>query len=484
MKWLIHWNVSTTTLLLNDCLKNIFSHTAFNVPSFSEELKTNNLSQLFDSVPPDFSQVNEHDLMALCSGQFSIGKSFVTSDLGKFDTSTNDAKNFDLQIPQKLPKSSEMLNRQFQHFFDSTDDEKDIKVEGETLKTKKLKKRRRKLINKLSFSDDEENDEQLLKDKINIVEKSNDEDVPVEYDSEENEIEVKITKKEQIKMASEYFEKEAELSETDWESADENEKGLDRYEVELADEEQFDQTQLREEIGRIHAKKIMDEDIKKVKRLQDMLFEDEENDGVGRERKFRWKNQGEGFTIDDENARDADNMGNVENDEESEILWRRMRHEREVLVNEQSQKKTSDEILSEDILLLDQNSQTVTSTNTSTLAKRKFQIIKTSSNSLNGGGTEKKDSPFLIKNNKNKSNRSFLSRDEQTLNKIASFISNKVDDEVTNLSSHGGNSMSFVSVEKATEENKRKSDENCKNHSNKRRRIESQNFLLDQLNKN
>jgi hypothetical protein len=244
---------------------------------------------------------------------------------------------------------------------------------------------------------------------------------------------------------------------------------------------------------------MLDDDMKNVKKIQDLLFENEEDDGIGRERKFRWKNQTDGFTIDDENAQDIqDNGDDVAADEESEMKWRKMRHERELLINEQSQKLLESDTISQDILLLDQNSQTVTSSNTSSLVKRKFQIIKTSSTSV-GISSELgklKDSPFLIKSSSMKFTNSFLSRDESTLNKIASFISNK-DDEVTNMSSHGGgNSMSFAPIEKP-QENNNNSNSNSNNinsiSSNKRksneesfakakkRKVENQRLLLDQL---
>jgi hypothetical protein len=88
-----------------------------------------------------------------------------------------------------------------------------------------------------------------------------------------------------------------------------------------------------------------------------------------------------------------------------------MRFERETMLSEQSQKMTGSDIMSQEILLLDHNSD----------------LIKTS-------------------NMKKFKNSSFLSRCEETLSKIAQFISHK-DDDVTNLSSHGDNSMSFMTVE-------------------------------------
>lgn len=487
----------------------------FSHPSISQELKTSHLNELFDS---ERSQANnDDDLMALCSGQFMIPQTqsiphSQLAGLSEFKDLLEDTDDFVSQVPERInedpPTESEnviesqqiesekvtkdpqintdnlesqtILKTDIRKLLESSDDES---AKPEKPKAKKKKKKRKQV--KLGFSDDESDLEQLREDfddelleEEEIVETN--EEVLVDYDSEENEIEVKVTKKQKIKLANEYFEKEAELSESEWGSADEDEKGLDTYEADLADEEQFDQAQLREEVGRIHARKLMDDDLKKVKKIQDLLFEDEENDGIGRERKFRWKNQNEGFTMDDENAMHGDNLESAENEDENEMMWRRMRHEREVLINEQSQKIEA-ESMSEEILLLDQNSQTVSCTNSSVLVKRKFQIIRTSSNTFgqaNNNG-DKKESPFLIKNGKSTTNNSFLSRDAQTLKRIASFMSNKGDDEVTNLSSHGGNSMSFAPCEKPTAENKkRKSEGNQKDENVKKRKVEGQGFLL------
>lgn len=437
--------------------------------------------------------------MALCSGQFSLAKSsFVPDtdpDLAEFKNLLDDTQeenhvdSLNTQtVEHKVELKEDNDQKEIKHtkkILDSTDDERETKEE-EVIKKKK-KKLRKKKIKKLDSSSEEESDDDAIENEEEETLNSDDNnqednaDILIDYDSEENEIEVKVSKTERIKIASNYFEKEAELSESEWGSADEDEKGLDQYDADLADEEQFDQDQLREEIGRIHARKVMDEDIKNVKKIQEFLFEDEENDGIGRERKFRWKNQGEGFIMEDENARDTLNAENEEGDEEAEIMWRRMRHEREVLI-EQSQKSQSEALLcSDDILLLDQNSQTVTSTSTSLLVKRKFHIVKTTATTGSSVLEEKKESPFLIKSSKKFVNNSFLSRDEQTLSKIASFMSNKnLDDEVTNLSAQGGNSMSFAPIEKSNDENglKRKSCDNDNQKSTKKHKVENKSFLL------
>ena len=49
-----------------------------------------------------------------------------------------------------------------------------------------------------------------------------------------------------------FFDAEAELSGSEWGSADEDEKDLDDLEMEGGDDEQLDQHKLQKEIGRLH----------------------------------------------------------------------------------------------------------------------------------------------------------------------------------------------------------------------------------------
>ncbi|KAH8274456.1 hypothetical protein KR026_010503, partial [Drosophila bipectinata] len=123
-------------------------------------------------------------------------------------------------------------------------------------RSKKLTKKRQKKA-KLGFSDDEESENEVEGDELG--EESDEEpaeEIPetfVDYDSEENEIMVEMTKKDRKFRASNFVEKEAELSESEWGSADEDEKNMDTYDIELGDEDQFDREQLRNELGQIHA---------------------------------------------------------------------------------------------------------------------------------------------------------------------------------------------------------------------------------------
>lgn len=53
-------------------------------------------------------------------------------------------------------------------------------------------------------------------------------------------------------VPTEFFDNEAELSESEWGSEDENENDLDHLEKEAGDEDEIDQDRLKEELGRIH----------------------------------------------------------------------------------------------------------------------------------------------------------------------------------------------------------------------------------------
>lgn len=182
--------------------------------------------------------VDDDELMGLCSGTFEEGISA---------TQLKD-KNVEENIPQ--PKYNKILSS----------DEEDDNNESHS-RTKKLTKKLKKKTAKLGFSDDEEDGE--IESKVSDEDDKQYFDGPeeleeepatfVDYDSEENEIVVQMTKKDCVKQAATFFEKEAELSESEWGSADEDEKNLDKYDIELGDEDEFDKEKLRSELEQIHA---------------------------------------------------------------------------------------------------------------------------------------------------------------------------------------------------------------------------------------
>ena len=92
------------------------------------------------------------------------------------------------------------------------------------------------------------------------------------------------------------MEEEAELSESDCDvSADEDEQDLDKLELEDGDNEEIDEAKVKNQLGKLHMKQILDEDKREVRMLQEMLFEEGDLFSEStRERKFRWRNIGIG----------------------------------------------------------------------------------------------------------------------------------------------------------------------------------------------
>lgn len=64
---------------------------------------------------------------------------------------------------------------------------------------------------------------------------------------------------------SDFFDNEAELSESEWGSADEDENNLDTLEVEAGDTENFDERKLKSDLEKIHMRRMLDEDQREVR---------------------------------------------------------------------------------------------------------------------------------------------------------------------------------------------------------------------------
>ncbi|XP_018573516.1 claspin-like [Anoplophora glabripennis] len=299
-----------------------------------------------------------------------------------------------------------------------------------------VKKKNKKRI---MFSDDEdsedENDEEVidLQDEIDDDEDSNIAPDNVAYDSEENEIGVLDddygTNMKKLKP-SDFFENEAELSESEWDSADEDEKDLDTMEFEQGDDEKFDEKQIRTDLEKIHMRRMLDDDTREVKLLQEMLLEDGELHGTGRERQFKWKNI-DSVIESNETRKEEDDVYLEE--EESEEQWRKRRHEREMFLKK---KLINSQDLDDDNLLSD-----------SQLLKIGQKVLQRSqSNSQNSTPIDKNnivsESPVLKQSFTLLSKRgSFLSRNDQVLQRLAEY--NKVT-SVTLGTATAKNSRNFL----------------------------------------
>ncbi|XP_053613845.1 claspin-like [Plodia interpunctella] len=335
--------------------------------SFSQNLVT--------TQTPAESQPIGEDILNLCTGKFYDNK-FITqnSDVKNIDESQISATAKENGTPTEnkiqddnLKSILEELNdpefeelKPKKYFMDNPKDESstqfkkkfiidsDDETNNETSDVKQKKKIKKKKLEKraLQISDDEEDEcEEEFEDGEEVQDYTSDvEDADrlVEYDSEENEVEVKPQKEKQKRKMAEFFEQEAELtSEDEWlGSGDEDEAGLDRMEREAGDDDAFHQGALQAELGQIHMRDVLEQDKREVRLLQELLFEDGDLGEGHRQRKFRWRNaDGE-----EEDGGVPDELADTQEEEmESEEQWRKQRHERELFLR-QMQNKDEDEV--------------------------------------------------------------------------------------------------------------------------------------------
>jgi hypothetical protein len=91
----------------------------------------------------------------------------------------------------------------------------------------------------------------------------------------------------------EFVDNEAELSGSDIGSDDEDERGLDRLDVEAGDLDDVDEEAVRDEVGRLHHRQVLDEDRREVRLFQEAFLEDGElHSDQSRARQFKWRNIG------------------------------------------------------------------------------------------------------------------------------------------------------------------------------------------------
>lgn len=124
-------------------------------------------------------------------------------------------------------------------------------------------------------------------------------------------------------------------------------------------------------------RRMLDQDAREVKIIKDTHFEDEEESGLGRQRQYRWKHMENSLTLD-ENHKDVEGNENAKSDDETEETWRRMRYERNNILQET--KAQNDTIMDSKLIL-------------TTRTKKRISIVKTTAN-LNTSAT--KDLSFLI----------------------------------------------------------------------------------------
>ncbi|XP_072748239.1 uncharacterized protein [Anoplolepis gracilipes] len=424
--------------------------------------------KLFDDIK---EPIDDEYLMRLCSGKF---ESTQKTDLDIFSEITNSKSRIcpeNSNIKQLESLEIEDENSQDVKLIldeDSNNSVKQTKIKqaSETASELKLKivssddddqldetdtflKPRKRSVKRLHLSDSEEEESAQSSDEENDDMDKETEEQYVDYDSEENEI---VPEKDIKKVAAGFLEEEAELSESDWDSADEDEKDLDKLEYEEADDEHIDEHEMEKQLETIHKtymRQMLDEDKREVRLLQEILFEDGDlhTNGMGRERKFKWRNIDKlGSTETPQASDENDGWIDVPEDEE-ETKWSKLRQERDKFLEERmkcSNNEIEDELNSQIFkfglealkkIKGDESQELYVSDNKIDSSENIEPIMpRNITDLLNGPNTGKKSQTIynVIKK------RSLLARGEESLAKIASLA------KQGDSASHTINARNFV----------------------------------------
>ncbi|XP_055682039.1 claspin-like isoform X2 [Lutzomyia longipalpis] len=368
------------------------------------------------SITESQMEKDEMELFNLCTGNFNtqpVNPTEMTENKqdddrrGSQENTQNDVPtvpDFESSDEENIAKSSKNVKKKIPRVYLSDEEEQNEENSDE-------------ITDKDSNNDENEENSEIPE----LSEQEEDKDVgqELEYDSEENEVD--LPAKPKIKI-TDFVENEAELSESEWGSADEDEKDLDKLEIELGDEDQFDQEQLQSELERIHMKKLLDQDAREVKMVKNLVLHEEEREGMIRERTFRWLHVDNDFNLNSDKAQENGHDDTRQSDEENEEEWRKIRHERDVVLKD----KLSEEL-------------------SEMFEMKNVTILKPT---IPEDPREVKAPTFLVPEMENHNRKSLLLQDDEYLARLAN-IASKTSDVLVNGATEKG---SFVFRQMAKQE--------------------------------
>jgi len=442
---------------------------------------------LFDQTDPQVNDID--DVIGLCSGKFitqptetenfsvpqekesHVSKNVESQDTMILDHSrppssletqdtvilTNSVKDnpVDISVQGQVAKILEELppNEDAEFEIDESDDEDGVKIS---------KKRKRRLVSDSEESDDDEINKSVRNIVNNLEENSrtgdkSEDEVPnnlgeVEYDSDENPIPKDSFKKKLFdkkgKLKKDFFEAEAELSGSEEGSDDEDERGMDRLEMEEGDLDEIDMDEERDKVGRIHQKQILDEDQANLKLFQDRFLEDGDlHTDYKRQRQFKWAGLDDVIESKVSTEGEVSIHEDVEKENEEYEKWRLAKLEREKWIkekmNEENQIENEEEKDSQFFKLADRTLERMSSKeedleeSSVTVKEKVFKspLAKASPlQSLQPGGLK----------------GSFLARGDECLGRLAQF--NKVKDDVTGARAKAGRNFVFATISPSKKE--------------------------------
>uniref|UniRef100_A0A2S2PHV4 Claspin n=1 Tax=Schizaphis graminum TaxID=13262 RepID=A0A2S2PHV4_SCHGA len=398
----------------------------------------------------------------------NIVKSFIDdeAELSELDCSSDDEDNLpgllnesgdeedrDIEFPKKKKHRLVFLSES----SDNDDDDDDIDSKNENNSNTEIKL----IPNNLSplFNDSEAivSTQQLMgfcsgqfqsqkldakedDEEVDDFEDNFDSEVPIkdtditanEDDADDDNVSLKLV------SAKDFFDDEAELSESDWSSDDEDKLVdlNDKLEEEEGDKDKLDESLVKDGLDKIYMRQLLDDDNQQVTALKEMLLEDGElYSDSNRKRKFQWDNDDQDdvalkkplFSDNEE-----DNEDDALSDDEKTEQWRNERFKRESYLSEKN--KYSDEEESNE----DEESSNILQTSVSVVKKThivKYQNGKSKLISKTFNDEKNNESTQLNENNDetdpNSLNLSTNSTDKIETNKIKT--NDFVDLQVVNI---------------------------------------------------
>ncbi|KAK8738737.1 hypothetical protein OTU49_003648 [Cherax quadricarinatus] len=405
---------------------------------FTEKTPTTQIKDLYEENLTPSQEIGE--LVGLCSGHFASQGMEERGKKKKNESSVSDLVSYKCNPDEdQHSDDEELLNLCTAKFTTQGSQENSMNDVGDTEKPEtsllgstedeELRPEPEMII----YSSDEEGANnrqakmQARKKRKRIMQFSDDEDAQdaIEFDDEENEIpRTSFTGfKDKLKggIRADFLENEAELSGSDVNTDDEEDDDDDNMDEEEGDLEQYDENDLRDQVGRAHLKTLLDSDKRQIRLLQEMYLEDGELHGEGRQRQFRWRNMGDDG---DDNERKVLSDEEEGDDEMEDAEWRKQRFEREKFLQEQRAKVDENE--TEIPVFKMSRRPIVRSTSLVTDSSAKREPLK-AANPLPvlaaplPSFSTPANNPFLFQSKRG----SFLSRDKNTLARIAELTKDK-----------------------------------------------------------
>ncbi|CAL4101258.1 unnamed protein product, partial [Meganyctiphanes norvegica] len=279
-----------------------------------------------------------------------------------------------------------------------------------------------------------------------------------------------------------FLDAEAELSGSEDEVSDDEEEGEDDdfMEMEAGDAENYDDNELRDQVGRAHMKAEMDADKRRLRLLQEMYLENGDLHGEGRQRSFKWRNNDD--ENDDSNQRTVSDEEDNHEEETEDTEWRKQRYEREKFLEEQTN-AVKDGENEPDIFKIGASlvrTTSVKSTKREPLKPSNPPVAPTNMPAPNPASTRPTapSNPFCMPSKRG----SFLSRNKSTLAKIAELTKDK--GSTVGGAKQGGNfvfqQLSSEEVEAQKEQAETKLNRSVSAPAMKKARLDRSFFSLDE----